>query len=477
MVPPRKPSLYEMVFSYVRLTVMKRYQSTIGFYGGVGSVTGANFLLDTGNLAILIDCGLVQGGRPSADYNAQPFLYDPAHIDILIITHAHTDHIGRIPKLIHDGFRGVIYSTPPTKALASVMLEDAFHIMQLEHEIYDAPVWYEQADIQRALSQWQTFGYYESRSLGDELTLHFTNAGHILGSAMVYLTRHERTLVCTGDVGNVPQPLVAPPDPLKDCQYLITESVYGDRLHEGVAERSDLLRAQIEDTQARGGTLIIPAFSLERTQSMLNEINNLVESGEIEPLPVFLDSPLAITVTDIYRRYTSYMKSEVQERLETDDDLFSFPGFKATKTAAGSATIHSVTGPKIIIAGSGMSHGGRIRSHEQTYLADPNATLLLVGHQVVGSLGRRLQDGAQMVTIDGVTVLVKAKIVTIHGFSGHADRDQLLDLIYSGHEQLEQVFITMGEEKASLFLTQRVHDYIGVPVCAPSENEEVVIQL
>lgn len=456
---------------------MKKNQSTLGFYGGVGSVTGANFMVDTGKLAVLIDCGLVQGGRPSADYNAQPFPYNPADIDVLVVTHAHTDHIGRIPKLIHDGFRGVIYSTPPTKALSNVMLDDAFHIMQLEHEMYNAPLWYDQADVQQAFKNWQTFGYYETKELGDELTVTFTNAGHILGSAMVELRRGDRSLVCTGDVGNVPQPLVAPPDPLPNCQYLITESVYGDRVHEGVDERSAILRSHIEDARARGGTLIIPAFSLERTQSMLYEINNFVESGDIEPIPVFLDSPLAIAVTDIYRRYTSYMKPEVQDRLESDDNLFSFPGFKATKTVAASAEIRTVTGPKIIIAGSGMSHGGRIRSHEQHYLADPNTTLLLVGHQVVGSLGRRLQDGAQTVTIDGVLVPVRAKIAKIQGFSGHADRDQLLDIVYTGREQLEQVYVTMGEEKSSLFLTQRIHDYIGIPVCAPGENEEVIIEL
>lgn len=456
---------------------MQKYQSTLGFYGGVGSVTGANFLVDTGELAVLIDCGLIQGGRPSADYNAQPFPYNPADIDVLVVTHAHTDHIGRIPKLIHDGFRGKIYSTPPTKALASVMLEDAYHIMQLEHEIYDSPIWYDQADVQASLRDWQTFGYYETKELGDGLGLSFTNAGHILGSAMVHLSRNGRTLVCTGDVGNVPQPLMAPPDVPTECQYLITESVYGDRVHEGVAERSAMLLSHIEDTRARGGTLIIPAFSLERTQSMLYEINNFVESGDIEPIPVFLDSPLAIAVTDIYRRYTSYMKPEVQERLDIDDDLFSFPGFKATKTASASAEIHTIAGSKIIIAGSGMSHGGRIRSHEQHYLADPNSTLLLVGHQVVGSLGRRLQDGARSVTIDGALVTVRAKIATVQGFSGHADRDQLLDIVYSAREKIEQVYVTMGEEKSSLFLTQRIHDYIGVPVCAPGENEEVIIEL
>ncbi len=432
-------------------------------------------MLDTGTTAILIDCGLEQGGGPTAEVNAVDFPYDPAQIDTLLVTHAHADHIGRIPKLLHDGFAGTIYSTPPTKALAAVMMQDAHKIMRLEHEEYGTPLWYDAADIDAALARWRTMGYEEWLGLADGVEFQFTDAGHILGSAMVHLSRGDRTLVCTGDVGNVPQPLMAPPTIPTGYQYLITESVYGDRVHEEVAERSALLLHHIEETRKKGGTLIIPAFSLERTQSMLYEINHFVESGRLEPLPVFLDSPLAIEVTDIYRRYTSYMNEEARQRLETDDDIFSFPGFTATPSVNDSAAIHRTEGPKIIIAGSGMSHGGRIRSHEQEYLSDSATTLLLVGHQVVGSLGRRLQDGVRSVTIDGVQVPVKATVATIQGFSGHADRDQLIDLIGAGAEHAERVFVTMGEERSSLFLTQRLHDYLGLPACVPDAGEEYVI--
>ncbi len=452
-------------------------QSTIGFYGGVGSVTGANFMLDTGKTAILIDCGLEQGTNDTAERNSQPFPYQPADVDTLLITHAHTDHIGRIAKLLHDGFVGTIYSTAPTKDLAAVMMRDAYGIMVHDHERYNAPLWYDEADIASALSRWKTLEYGQWHNLADEVEFQFTNAGHILGSAMVHIRRGDRTLVCTGDVGNVPQPLMSPPELPTGHQYLITESVYGDRLHEAVEERSALLLHQIEMVRKKNGTLIIPAFSLERTQSMLYEINHFVESGQIEPIPVFLDSPLAIAVTDIYRQYPEYLNKEAQQRLQADDDLFSFPGFRATKSTSASHNIHTVSGPKIIIAGSGMSHGGRIRSHEQRYLGDSTTTVLLVGHQVAGSLGRRLQDGAPSVTIDGQSVSVKATIATIQGFSGHADRDQLLNLVHSGIDTLEEVFVTMGEEKSSLFLTQRIHDYLGIPVRAPSPNEEVVINL
>ncbi len=450
-------------------------QSVLGFHGGVGSVTGANFLLDTGATAILIDCGLEQGVADTAAHNARPFPYQPADIDTLLVTHAHTDHIGRIPKLVQDGFVGTIYSTPPTKALSEIMLRDAHNIMVYEHERYQTPLWYDVEAIDQALNQWQTFGYEEWRTLADEVEVQFINAGHILGSAMVLLRRDGRVLVCTGDVGNVPQPLSAPPQMPEIAHYLITESVYGDRTHEAVAERAALLRHHLEAVRQRGGTLIIPAFSLERTQTMLYEINHFVESGEMEPIPVFLDSPLAIAVTDVYRRYASYLSPEAQARLQSDDDLFSFPGFRATRTVNASHEIDAVTGPKVIIAGSGMSHGGRIRRHEQHYLSDPTTTVLLVGHQVAGSLGRRLQEGVPNVTIDGVAVKVKATIATISGYSGHADREQLLGVIDSCRSSLERVFVTMGEENASLFLAQRIHDYLGLAATVPAEGEEVII--
>lgn len=429
-------------------------------------------MLKTDEITILIDCGLQQGSDSEPEINAAPFAYDPKQVDVLLVTHAHADHIGRIAKLVKDGFRGVIYSTPPTKALAGVMMQDAYKVMTEERKRYGTPVWYGKEDIETALSLWKTTGYQEWRSLSANIDAQFTNAGHILGSAMVHLRRNGRTLVCTGDVGNVPQPLMSPPTVPQDYHYLIMESVYGDRVHEEVEERSALLLHEIERVRKTGGTLLLPAFSLERTQSMLFEINNFIESGRIEPIPVFLDSPLAIEVTDIYRRYTHYLNQEVQERMNTDPDIFDFPGFLNTHSVEDSRQIQKEQGAKIIIAGSGMSHGGRIRTHEKTYLQDKDSTLLLVGHQVVGSLGRKLQDGAKKVTIDGVDVSVKARVKTIRGYSGHADRDQLIDLVAGGGDKAEQVFVTMGEEKSSLFLVQRLHDYLGLNAITP-EKEEV----
>lgn len=442
----------------------------------MGSVTGANFVLDTGGLAIAVDCGLIQGDRLAEQKNTEPFSYNPANLDVLMVTHAHADHIGRIPKLVRDGFSGVIYSTAATKDLADLMLRDALKVMAYEHEQYGTKIIYEERDLKQALAQWQTKSYGDRFAVGDDISAHFEDAGHILGSAMVHLERNGRKVVFTGDIGNVPQPLLNPPSVPRDYDYLIMESVYGDRLHEEVKERTDLLRGHIERTIKNNGTLIIPAFSLERTQGMLLEINNLVESGTVAPIPVFLDSPLAIAATEVYRRYPNYLKTEVIAQIDAGDDIFDFAGLSFTRSVKDSHEIAQVKGAKVIIAGSGMSHGGRIRRHEQNYLDDQNCTVLLVGYQAVGSLGRLLHDGAKRVKIDGKWVKVRAKIARIRGYSGHADRDQLVQLVAAGGDKAKQVFVTMGEERSSLFLVQRLRDYLGVNAVAPSENEEVVIE-
>lgn len=432
-------------------------------------------MLDTGKVALLVDCGLIQGDRFSAVLNAEPFVYKPSAVDYLLVTHAHADHIGRIPKLVKDGFIGPIYSTTATKELSQTMLHDALKVMEYEAQRYGYEPLYQVEDIALAMANWKTVEYDEKFSLDDGIEAWYTDAGHILGSGMIHLTRNGKKVVFTGDIGNVPQPLLSAPVVPKDYDYLVMESVYGDRLHEQVAERTALLRHHIEETQKKHGTLIIPAFSLERTQALLFEINNMIESGDIKPLPVFLDSPLAINVTHIYKSFTRYLRPDVQEQIAAGDDIFDFDGLKFTSTTSESNAIKSERKAKIIIAGSGMSHGGRIRRHEKEYLDDVTTTLLLVGYQSVGSVGRILQDGATSIKIDGEKVKVRAKIAMITGFSGHADRDQLVNLVAGGADKAKQIFVAMGEERSSLFLTQRLRDYLGLNAIAPEQNQEVEI--
>lgn len=440
----------------------------INFHGGTGSVTGANFLLEIGDTKILVDCGLIQGDKFAMAANAEPFPYDPSEIDVLLVTHAHSDHIGRIPKLVHDGFKGLIYSTAPTFELTSVMLRDAYKIMQYEADRYGTPRLYEEKDIALCLSLWKSQTYNTPLQLPEDTTATFTDAGHILGSAMITLERKGKKFLFTGDIGNNPQPLLNPPQEVHDYDYVIMESVYGDRSHEEVEERSELLRMYIEEIVQKQGTLIIPAFSLERTQGMLFEINNFVEHEGLAPIPVFLDSPLAIKVTDIYKHSTQYLRDSVKEQIERGDDIFDFPKLSFTHTVKDSSEIQKTHGAKIIIAGSGMSHGGRILGHEQKYLEDPSTTLLLVGYQAVGSLGRLLHDGAKKVKIMNQDIKVKAKVARIRGYSGHADRDQLVEFISTGCKKVKKIFVTMGEERASLFLVQRLRDYLDVHAEAPS---------
>lgn len=449
--------------------------STISFYGGTGSVTGANFLLDTGESKILVDCGLIQGDRFATTSNADPFVYEPSEVDVLLVTHAHADHIGRIPKLVRDGFKGVIYSTPPTRDLVNVMFRDAYKVMLYEEERFGTPRIFEEKDIDNALALWKSHPYHDPFQLPGGVTATYTDAGHILGSGMVTLERNGKKFLFTGDIGNVPQPLLNPPEVVEDYDYLLMESVYGDRLHEEVKERSSLLRMYIEDTIKKQGTLIIPAFSLERTQGMLFEINNFVEKEGLSSIPVFLDSPLAINVTEIYRKYTEYLKDEVREQIKGGDDIFDFPKLSFTRTTKDSHEIERTHGAKIIIAGSGMSHGGRILEHEKHYLEDPKTTLLLVGYQATGSLGRLLSDGSKKVRVLDKEVKVRAKVASIRGYSGHADRDQLVELVSKGAGKAKQVFVTMGEERSSLFLVQRLRDYLGLNAIAPELNQTIEI--
>jgi len=442
-------------------------------YGGAGSVTGANFLFDTGSAKILVDCGTHERENICDPRNHEPFPYIVPDVDVLIVTHGHQDHIGRIPKLLREGFKGVIYSTPATRDIASLMFDDALHVMNQEAERSGCGVLYEKQNADAALSRWQTHEYHEPFTVGDA-TIEFLDSGHILGSAMAKMTRGGRTIVFTGDLGNSPEPLLHDTESPAGANYILMESVYGDRVHEGREQRADLLRESIEHTRAKHGTLLIPSFSIERTQILLFEIHKLIVSGKMQPIPVYLDAPLAERITGVFRKYKNLLNPAAQEEF-SHGDIFSFPGFVEVVTTDHSHAIHAKPDPKVIIAGAGMSSGGRIRAHEKRYLPDAKASILFTGYQSPGSLGRRIQEGAKKVHIDNDSVAVRASVSSLTGYSGHKDRDGLLEFVEQAGESLEKVFVAMGEPKAALFLAQRIRDFLGVEAVAPQANETLEV--
>ncbi|MCX6714111.1 MAG: MBL fold metallo-hydrolase [Candidatus Vogelbacteria bacterium] len=447
----------------------------ITFCGGVGEVTGANFLLEADGLPkMLIDCGLFQGGETFETKNQDEFPYNPAEIEYLFVTHAHLDHIGRIPYLVKKGFRGKIYSTPPTKEIAEYALMDSLRLLQKDRDEKDP--FFEEKDVRQTFALWETAGYHEPLKIGD-LTVILRDAGHILGSTMFEFNLNGKKLVMTGDLGNSPSPLLEDTEKITDADYLVMESVYGDRNHEDRAERKSILEDVIEDTIRANGTLMIPAFSIERTQEILYEIEGMMQNSRIPLVPVFLDSPLGIEVTAIYKKYSDYLNEAVRKLIKTGDVIFQFPQLHKTISTADSKAIFSANAKKIIIAGSGMSVGGRILHHERHYLGDRNSTLLLVGYQSVGSLGRQIQDGARSVRIMGEQISVNARVVNIHGYSSHKDSDHLLEFVRDTADTVKKVMVVMGEPKASLFLSQRIRDYLGTESLVPMAGQAVEISM
>lgn len=451
-------------------------------------MTGSNYLLEFSPDArsgratkLLVDCGLFQGSKIGEDKNYEPFYCDPKSIDALIVTHAHLDHVGRIPKLIKEGFKGKIYSTPPTRDLAELMLVDSLGVLEKESRRHNKKLIYHEEDVKKAMNQWDGVDYHKEFNVGD-FKIKLREAGHILGSAMVEIifTRSsagsgQEKIIFTGDLGNHLTPLLKDPEAVSDADYLIIESTYGDREHEREKEAALKLERVIENTIKKGGVLMIPAFSLERTQKLLFEINNLVENGRIPRVPIFLDSPLSIKATKVYKNYQNYFNEEARDIIRLGDDLFNFPGLKMTLTTEESRAINEAPAPKIIIAGSGMSNGGRIIHHEHRYLSDPKNTLLLVSFQAAGSLGRQLKEGAKIVNILGDIINVRAKVENIEGFSCHPDMNELYDFVKHTADNIKKVFVVQGEPKSSLFFTQRLRDYMGINATAPKLGDSFEI--
>lgn len=440
---------------------------TLTACGGVGNATGANFLLKTPKSSLLVDCGLVQGSQFAVDENRQAFPYEPSQVSYLFITHAHMDHIGRIPKLVRDGFNGAIYSTPETRELAALMLDDAVGLLEREAREKHLEPLYGRPDIARAMSLWKTVEYHTVLDVTPEVSVYFRDAGHVLGSAIIEMTLRgarqgsDMRIAFTGDLGNSPTPLLRDTEYVTDADYMVMESVYGDRNHEPKDVRDAKLKQVLSEAISRGGTVVIPAFSLERTQVILYEINELVLKHAMPPAPVFLDSPLAIKITAVYERFEKDFNAARAKEIAGGDDLFDFPGLRVVRNPQESEAIHQMKGAKVIIAGSGMSVGGRVLSHEAFYLEDPNATVLLVGYQVPGSLGRQIEEKKVKVNVGGKPVRVRARIEKISGYSSHKDSDHLVEFVSHALPKLKQIFIAMGENRSSAFLTQRLRDELG----------------
>lgn len=443
------------------------------FHGAARIVTGTNYLLETKDAKILVDCGMFQGAQHVEDKNYEKFPYNPKEIDYLLITHAHIDHTGRIPKLYKDGFRGKILATRPTKDFANIMLLDSQDVLEDEARHLNKKALYEIEDVEKSLQLIEGVNYGKKINLGKGVSCCFRDAGHILGSAIIEIWAEGKKIVFSGDLGNPPVPLLRPTEFIEEADYVLIESTYGDKVHEGRGQRKDMLENAIEDTVVRGGTLMIPAFALERTQELLYELNELVENNRIPKMPIFMDSPLAIRALEIYKKYPEYYNKEATYLIKSGDDLFKFPGLNLTKTAEESKRINNVKPPKIIIAGSGMSTGGRILHHEIRYLPDPNSTILFINFQIAGSLGRRIKDGAEKVRIFNETVSVQAETRSIPGYSAHADQKMLRDWVDKIKRPIKHVFAVQGEEDAVLSIAQLIKDHLGIDASAPMLGDVV----
>jgi len=457
---------------------------SIQFCGGAGSVTGANYVIDNGKIRFVVDCGLIQGGREADELNYVPFVYNPAEIDFMIATHTHIDHIGRIPKLTKEGFRGEIYSTFPTQEFAEISLRDTVSIM--EHDRTQLPL-YSDVDVDQAVAQWRGREYNEIYEINENISFRFQDAGHILGSAIteIWVLDPENgkriKLVFSGDLGNVPSVLLRKYEYITEADYVIVESCYGDRIHQKLAERKEILKQAIKDTIERKSVLIMPTFSIERTQDILYELNDIIENhsgnglqrGKVGKIDVYLDSPLAIKATNIHAKYTQYYNQEARQ-LAKKDKIFDFPFLTLTENREDSMTINSQPQPKMIMAGSGMSTGGRVLYHEERYLSNPKNIILFVGYQAPYTLGRKILEGESPVYIHNHPVENKIEVRRVEGYSAHADQEMLLDWL-SHIKNSKNIFVVQGEQEASQTLADAIKDNLHTQAQVPTENEIIIL--
>ncbi len=439
----------------------------ISFHGATREVTGSCYLIETDQQRILVDCGMFQGSVFADAKNFRDFGFDPSTINALIVTHAHLDHVGRIPKLIKGGFKGKIYATAPTVELTKLVLEDAEQVMEDAMKREMRPKLYEFEDVERAMNLFIPSEYSKRYQVGD-VAFRFRDAGHILGSSFVELEQKGgMRLAFSGDLGNVPDPILKPTAQLAEQDVLVIESTYGNRLHEHIDTRDEDLQKHILATVKKKGVLLIPAFAVERTQELLFELNQLIDKKAIPPVDIYLDSPLAIKASEVMDRYPEYFNQSTLHLMRMGDDPFGFPRLHKTLSRDESKTINEAPRPKIIIAGSGMMNGGRILHHLVRYLSSPATTVLIIGYQAHGTLGRKLYTGEKMVDVLGERINVKAEIHSIGAYSAHADQRQLLNWVKAAEHAPSHIYCTHGEEDASAALATRITEELRITADVP----------
>ncbi|MDY4697296.1 MBL fold metallo-hydrolase RNA specificity domain-containing protein [Selenomonas montiformis] len=462
----------------------------LGFLGAAHTVTGSCYLLETKEKHYLIDCGMFQGARRVRDLNYEGFSFNPADIEGVLLTHAHVDHCGLIPKLVREGFQGSVYATKATCDLVQIMLPDSAHIQEADAEMSNRksrrrgenpvqPI-YTLKDAAAALEHFVPVPYEQEFELGDNLRVVFHDAGHILGSAIIelYVTEENKTtkLVFSGDLGQPDQPIIRDPAILHGADFLVVESTYGDRLHQIYDKESALLEI-INDTMDRGGNLIIPSFAVGRTQTLLYYLYKLWKAGRLDgDIPIVIDSPLAINATRVFLKNFQDFDDETIDLFKESGKITRFPQLRVCETAEESRALNSSEGSAIIMSASGMADAGRILHHLKHNLWRPESTILFVGYQAEGSLGRRLVDGIKRVRVLGEEVAVKAKIQMLDGFSAHADANQLMEWIdHFQDPKPAKVFIVHGEGQSQEALKSRIQKECGEEVYIPFRGDVVKI--
>lgn len=468
----------------------------ITFLGAARTVTGSNFLIEAAGKKILVDCGMYQGKAAQEMENSEDFLFDPLSIDFMLLTHAHIDHSGRIPKLYNEGFRAPIYAHRATVDLCSIMLPDSGHIQETEVEwknrkrvragLDPLPPLYTAEEAAKCLEIFKPVEYDTIIDVADGVQVRFNDAGHMLGSAVIeiWVTEGNKTekIVFTGDLGNNDIPLLDSPTMIESADYLVMESTYGSRLHMRNDDKAEMFLDIVSETLDHGGRVVIPSFAVGRTQEILYEIDKIKETHlddeefqrkyeQLMRTPVFVDSPLAISATEIFKKNTDLFEEEIQEKLRNGDHPLEFPGLQFTRTADESKALNETYYPSIIISASGMCDIGRIKHHLKHNLWNPSSTILFVGYQAPGTLGRTIVDGADKVRIFGEEISINARIEYIEGYSGHADQEWLMNFVYSFINKPKHIFLVHGEEESQEVLKGLIEKNTKIPVTIPSYGE------